>query len=122
MAMVASGSYQNQAAIADQLGIDRTVMTSIIDALEANGLVRRTPDPRDRRARQITLTEAGVARLTGLAERVRQVDDDLLAGLSEEDATLLRTSLIHVAKGLAEHKPGGNTLRPGTARMKQAAG
>ena len=39
-----------QLALARQLGIDRTVMTYLLDDLEAAGLVRREPDPNDRRA------------------------------------------------------------------------
>jgi DNA-binding MarR family transcriptional regulator len=44
-------------------------MVAVIDDLEAMGLAERRPDPVDRRARTIFLTEAGVAKL----ERVREV-------------------------------------------------
>ena len=36
-------------------------MTEAIDGLERDGLVRRDPDPEDRRAKRISLTRAGVA-------------------------------------------------------------
>src|SRR4051794_10590171 len=42
-----------QLAIAQQLGVDRTVMTYLLDDLEDAGLVERQPDPTDRRARRI---------------------------------------------------------------------
>ncbi len=41
-------------------------LVPVIDALERKGLVRRGQDPRDRRRKSLTLTEAGRALLTGL--------------------------------------------------------
>ena len=49
----------SQAAMAQRLGIDRTVMTYLLDDLEGAGLVERQPDPADRRRKLVTLTPAG---------------------------------------------------------------
>jgi DNA-binding MarR family transcriptional regulator len=73
-------------------------MTNRIDRLAAAGLVRREPDPRDRRGVLVTLTERGKAAvdaaLAGLLDRERK----LLAGLDGEQrkvlADLLRTLLV----------------------------
>ena len=40
----------NQGTLGQQLGIDRTVLTYLIDDLESLGLVERRPDPADRHA------------------------------------------------------------------------
>ncbi|WP_419825408.1 MarR family winged helix-turn-helix transcriptional regulator [Sphingomonas sp.] len=48
----------------------RTV-TEAVDGLERDGLVRRDPDPLDRRAKRISLTPAGLAAAEG-ADRVRR--------------------------------------------------
>jgi DNA-binding MarR family transcriptional regulator len=72
-------------------------MTNRVDRLAAAGLVRREPDPRDRRGVLVTLTEQGKATvdaaLAGLLDRERK----LLAGLDGEQrevlAGLLRTLL-----------------------------
>jgi DNA-binding MarR family transcriptional regulator len=72
-------------------------MTNRIDRLAAAGLVRREPDPRDRRGVLVTLTERGKeavdAALAGLLDRERK----LLASLGGEQrevlADLLRTLL-----------------------------
>ena len=53
----------NQGAMARELGLDRTVMTYLVDDLEQAGLVERQPDPSDRRARHVLITEAGRERL-----------------------------------------------------------
>src|SRR3979411_2973367 len=43
----------SQGALAQRLGVDRTVMTYLIDDLEKAGLVERRADPVDRRSRPI---------------------------------------------------------------------
>src|SRR4030088_2297853 len=48
-----------QGALAQGLGVDRTVMTYLIDDLEEAGLVERRADPLDRRSRHIVATDHG---------------------------------------------------------------
>lgn len=57
---LASGEPPSQLALAKEVSLDRTVMTYLLDDLEAHELITRRPDPRDRRARQVLLTDAGV--------------------------------------------------------------
>ena len=45
--------------LAEVLMCDASNVTQLIDRLEARGLVSRTPDPADRRTRQVTITPAG---------------------------------------------------------------
>lgn len=45
--------------LADDLGLSSGAMTNRLDRLEAAGLVRRLPDPNDRRSLQVELTDAG---------------------------------------------------------------
>src|ERR1700691_3459030 len=49
----------SQAAMAQSLGIDRTVMTYLLDDLEAARLVERHADPADRRSRRVVATGHG---------------------------------------------------------------
>ncbi len=71
----------SQAALAHLLGIDRTVMTYLLDDLVRAGLVVRQPDPDDRRNRRVVLTAHGGAVLADLDERFRRAEQHLLAGL-----------------------------------------
>jgi DNA-binding MarR family transcriptional regulator len=91
------GEPSSQLALAQRLGVDRTVMTYLLDELERAGLVARTPDPTDRRARRITLTEDGRARLCALEGSLRAAEEDLLAPLDTEERDALRTLLLRVA-------------------------
>jgi DNA-binding MarR family transcriptional regulator len=45
--------------VSEELGVTRRNVTALVDALEAEGLVKRTPHPTDRRATVIALTPAG---------------------------------------------------------------
>ena len=59
MVAVIDGSLPNQLALATHLGVDRTVMTYLIDDFVKAGLVERQLNPADRRARIIVATQAG---------------------------------------------------------------
>lgn len=93
---VTAGTATSQAALADYLGVNRTIMTYLIDELESAGLVERQQDPRDRRNRQIVATDQGRQLLSELDRRIRQVEDDVFAGLTDEERETLG-NLLHKA-------------------------
>jgi DNA-binding MarR family transcriptional regulator len=72
-------------------------MTNRIDRLEAADLVKRHPDPLDKRGVQVRLTEAGKSRVDAAFADLLDRERRLLAGLSGADrghlADLLRTLL-----------------------------
>ena len=49
--------------LAEEVVLSPTAMSRFVDRVEAAGCVRREPDPHDRRALQVTLTDQGVALL-----------------------------------------------------------
>jgi DNA-binding MarR family transcriptional regulator len=49
--------------LAEEVVLSPTAMSRFVDRVEAAGCVRREPDPSDRRALQVTLTDEGVALL-----------------------------------------------------------
>jgi DNA-binding MarR family transcriptional regulator len=72
-------------------------MTNRVDQLAKAGLVRREPDPQDRRGVLVTLTPAGVDRVDAALADLLCSEHALLSGLSETDrrtlADLLRVLL-----------------------------
>jgi DNA-binding MarR family transcriptional regulator len=96
MSIAASSICGNQAAIAESLGLDRTVMTYLVDDLEKAGLVERRPDPADRRARQVLLTRKGATAFEAASARINDVERTVLGGLSDDEATVFRTLLARV--------------------------
>ncbi len=87
----------SQAALAARLGIDRTVMTYLLDDLAEAGLVERRPDPGDRRTRLVVATDHGRTVLDGLDKRYALAEQHLLGGLSPEEQAAFRTLLATLA-------------------------
>ncbi|HEY0516026.1 MAG TPA: MarR family transcriptional regulator, partial [Solirubrobacteraceae bacterium] len=87
----------NQQEIGAAMGIDRSTMVLLVDELEAKGLAERRPHPRDRRARELTITAAGARALRSARRIVAQVEDEVLRGLNpaerEQLLGLLRQAL-----------------------------
>ena len=57
--------------LADAVVLSPTAMSRFVDRVEAAGYVRREPDPADRRALQVTLTDEGVELLRQDVARLR---------------------------------------------------
>ncbi len=103
LSMAAEEACSNQAEIARALGLDRTVMTYLVDDLETAGLVERRPDPADRRARQVVLTAEGERRHADLLDQFAAIDAEVLGGLDPDDAAVFRTLLTKVVGSLDGH-------------------
>src|SRR3954451_20141300 len=71
-----------QQELGSAMGIDPSTMVSLIDQLEGAGLAKRRPSPRDRRAREVTITPKGRRPLERRRKAAAQVDDEVLRGLS----------------------------------------
>jgi len=86
-----------QQEIGAELGIDPSTMVSLIDQLEAAGLAKRRPHPKDRRAREVVITAKGRRALKRARGMASQVQDEVLGGLTaaerRELLTLLRRAL-----------------------------
>jgi DNA-binding MarR family transcriptional regulator len=68
--------------LAERLGVVPRSVTTVVDALETSGLVRRETDPANRRSFLLMLTDAGVAVREQMREARRQASEDLFAPLS----------------------------------------
>ncbi|TDW23027.1 DNA-binding MarR family transcriptional regulator [Kribbella kalugense] len=97
LATTSSEGPKRQLDLAAQLGVDRTVMTYLLDDLEKAGLVQRRPDPADRRARLIAPTEQGFETLCDLERRLRSTEEEVLGILDESERASFRMLLQRVA-------------------------
>lgn len=88
---------KRQLDLAAQLGVDRTVMTYLLDDLEKADLVLRQPDPADRRARLIVPTDQGKETLCDLERRLAAAERDVLGSLDEGERLVFRMLLQRVA-------------------------
>ena len=79
--------------IGTALGYSPRTITEALDALERDGLITRTPDPADRRAKILTITEKG-ARDLAAAQAVRdQVRETFFGVLTDGERDNLLTML-----------------------------
>jgi DNA-binding MarR family transcriptional regulator len=97
LSSVARDCPGSQLALAQLTGLDRTVVTYLLDDLVEAGLVERKPDATDRRMRRVIATAAGSERLARAEEQLRRVEDHLLAGLPTTDQEALRGLLQRAA-------------------------
>lgn len=90
MALIYFRGPQSQVELGRLMRIDRTTIVGLIDGIEAAGLVERQPNPQDRRAHRVTLTEKGKQVLETSEPIVNQVQRDFLSPLSTtEQETLM---------------------------------
>ena len=83
--------------LADALRIAPRSATEVVDQLEAKNLVQRRPDPSDRRATLITLTEQGASMRAEVREDRAREADEYFAVLSEDDRAGLERILAKLA-------------------------
>jgi DNA-binding MarR family transcriptional regulator len=106
LATVAHDEPPTQASLAAHLGIDRTVLTYVLDDLVEAGVLERTVDPADRRVRRLAATASGRKKLADLEQRVADAERELLAGLSDGEQAGLRAALYRAASQIHGTAPG----------------
>jgi DNA-binding MarR family transcriptional regulator/GNAT superfamily N-acetyltransferase len=79
---IAQGNALRADALQSVLGVDKGYLSRTISGLEARGLLSRTSDPADRRARLLALTEAGQSLFAEIDQRSTTEMEALVAHLS----------------------------------------
>ncbi len=85
------------AAVARVLAMDRTTLTAALKVLERRGLATVAEDPKDRRGRLLSLTEAGHVSLAAAVPVWREMHAAVEATLAGHDPDALRVSLRALA-------------------------
>jgi len=85
--------------VANLLGITGRTLTVLTDALEAEGLLTRLPDPADRRATLLALTDAGREQLTCSYQLRKDLSEQVLEHLSGEERRTLVQLLSKLTGG-----------------------
>jgi len=87
----------------ERLQLHPTSVTNIVDRLEGDGLVKRTPHPTDRRTTLAEITEAGRALQQAATASVTEVDFGL-HGLTNRQVNQLTSLLARVRKAAGDFK------------------
>ncbi|GGF98961.1 MarR family transcriptional regulator [Rhizobium wenxiniae] len=83
-------------SVCDLLAMDRTTLTAALKVLERRGLVKTEIDPKDRRGRLLTLTEAGMAMLSAALPIWTRVHAEIDAELGDGGSDGVRRLLARL--------------------------
>jgi DNA-binding MarR family transcriptional regulator len=89
------------AGLASLEGLNPTMLSRVVRALDENGLIRRLPDPSDLRAARVEITPAGVTVHERIRDHRTQVLTECLEQLPEQTAQALLSS-VPAMESLAE--------------------
>jgi DNA-binding MarR family transcriptional regulator len=95
----------NQAGLADLLEIKPMTLVRQIDRMEEDGWIERRPQPGDRRARRLVLTDKARPILARILELSNEIRTESFAGLSREEGRHLLELLRRVHANLSERVP-----------------
>jgi DNA-binding MarR family transcriptional regulator len=100
LGLLHAGGAMGQSELGQTMGTDPSILVTMLNPLEADGLISRERDPADRRRHLVTLTAAGEQHLARAAEAQREAENALFVGLDDEEREQLRRLLLAVQTGL----------------------
>lgn len=74
----------SQTALVARVGLTKQAVQQLLDSLEADGIVRREPDPADGRAKRVVYTARGLAALEDAVEIKRAIEAEYRKKLGRE--------------------------------------
>lgn len=110
----------NQVSLAELLEVQPITVARLIDKLVAAGLVERRPDPNDRRAQRLFLTNQAAPVLDHIWEIADEIYDVVLSGLSPAERSTLDDLLTRIRANTSTLLPGCGPSRNGQARSAAA--
>lgn len=100
LATIKTNAGLDQVTLAGLIAYDRTTITGVVDRLVQKGLVERRASSRDRRARELEITDEGRRTLRRITPAVESAQRVLLRGLSaKEGEDLMRLLRKAIAAG-----------------------
>jgi len=82
--------------LGEEVSLEKSTMTGLIDRMEKAGLVTREPDPADRRALRIWLTDKGRSIQVTVGKVLAQSYKDLTKGVSDKEVERMQKLLTHI--------------------------
>lgn len=90
----------NQTRLTELTTLDPMAIVRILDRLEADGLVERRPDPSDRRARCLYLTDKAAPTLQEIWQLAAKTRAEVFAGIRQEDRDIFLDVLNQLSDNL----------------------
>jgi DNA-binding MarR family transcriptional regulator len=89
-----------QFEIGDEIRVSSANVSYLVDALEKDGLVRRSPNPPDRRTTPVELTEEGEILCKKVVPVMANMFSDSLAGFSNDEKDQLSNFLVRLRRNV----------------------
>ena len=89
-----------QRELMETMGIDSSILVTLLNPLEAEELVTRKRDPEDRRRHLVALTRAGEQKLVAASRAQKETEAELFASLTGDQRAQLRTLLVELRDAL----------------------
>lgn len=99
---------RNQSFYADRLEIEPITLCRMVDRMEEAGLIERGPDPDDRRARLLHLTDRSRGEIERIRAALAGLIETMLDGLDEREQARLASMLTRISSNLSA--PPANAL------------
>ena len=100
MFALCDGAELSQKMLAEAAAIEQPTMAATLARMERDGLVRRRPDPRDRRAMLFSLTPQARRKADAVCEAAFEVNDNALSGLSAAEKAAFLDMMARVVSNL----------------------
>jgi DNA-binding MarR family transcriptional regulator len=91
------------AELAGCFGVEKAALTGLMDRAERRGLARRSAVPGDRRALQVTLTDAGRQAAAAFHAAVGEELSGLTASLAPADREQFRATMAEILARFRDH-------------------
>lgn len=89
-----------QVSLANRLDIEPMTVCRLVDRMEGAGFVRRQPNPIDKRAKLVCLTERSRAMIEAMRKIALEVYEEAFEGFSDAEREVLVKALNRVNKNL----------------------
>jgi DNA-binding MarR family transcriptional regulator len=120
LTIIAAGDHTNMSRLAGALEVVPSSASRLCDRLEATGLLRRVPDPRDRREVRLLLTPAARRLLEDLRDRRRHALGQVLERMTPDGREDLVRALAAFGAAAAQGGDGNGAGCAGGTGLRSA--
>lgn len=122
LAYVARFEGTRQAKLAERMGVEPMTLSAYLDRLEARGLINRTVDPKDRRAKVVRPTAEAEKVFVDARPVAMALYEETVRGFTQEERTVLDALLQRIRANLTNDPQivGDAPLEPALALPRSA--
>jgi DNA-binding MarR family transcriptional regulator len=100
-----------QSELVARMGISKQAVQQLLDGLEAEGVIRRSLDPHDRRGKRVEYTSAGLRAVRDANAIKRRMELELRERLGPQAFEKMRAALREVSRTLEKNSVASATSR-----------